>query len=238
MHLTENLPHHVPRVGVRLAEDEDARVVVHTEGLLGGRKVDLHRSVLAHIISLYECKRVLLIGKDERPELRIGGDIRCQLKPELSGEESPVVRRRQGIASRQAGNGRVEPVAGQEDPVGLIQPVVQLPPLLIRILVVILHFDPRVHAAEGIVPVNPQRQAPVPVLIGHRGSRRYVLIDPAGRCNPRVRPQVDAEERDSPRQGTESHAGNDTPSTPPLPSHVGTIAAQAVTRPRGRKAVQ
>ena len=50
-------------------------MVVYTERFLSGGQTHCDPIPLAHEIRLYQVERVLLIGKDEAAQRRIGGEI-------------------------------------------------------------------------------------------------------------------------------------------------------------------
>ncbi len=151
----QHLLHALARVGLHLAEDEHTGMVVNAEGLLGRRQVHHDGLGLIPVLRLHQREGILLVGELERAEGRVGGEVGDQLEAQFTGEERAVVLRRQGIAGPQAGDRSIESVAGQKDVVGLVEPGEQLLSLPRRVLVVVLHLDPPVHPAEGIVPVHP-----------------------------------------------------------------------------------
>jgi len=146
-------------------------MIVDAERLLGRGKRHLDRFPLVCVARVHQRIGAFLVGELERAQRRIGRDVGRQLKAQFAGKERAVVGGRQRIAGRQAGDGAVEPVAGEKDIVGLVEPGEQLHPLLHRVLVIVLHLavgaraQAPVHPAERVVTVDAHRERVVPVLV-------------------------------------------------------------------------
>ncbi|MBS1252696.1 MAG: hypothetical protein MAG451_01738 [Anaerolineales bacterium] len=110
-----------------------------------------------------------LIGDLNRSEAGIRSERLRQLEAQLLIEQQPVVLGRDGVTHRQTRDGAVQPVAGQHDEVGRVQPIDQPVELLRIVVVIVLHIEAHVHP-EAIFAVEAQRYAIVPVLVGDNGA--------------------------------------------------------------------
>src|SRR5262249_6199625 len=154
------------RVGAGLLEDQHARVIVDTPGLFGA-----------------------LVGNRNAEQSRVGRDMRDLLEAQLTAEQIVVVTRQRRVAHGHARGRAIHAVAAQNDVVGLVELVEQpLHPLAVVVGVagvfdlVVLGVGGRLDAdvaAAGILAVDVDRQAIVPLLTGQLGAGGNIVVDPA-----------------------------------------------------------
>jgi hypothetical protein len=173
-----------------LAEDPDRRMVVDTEGLLGApqgllepQRGKIEADAPADVVDL------------QRSQARLHVEDGDEVEAQPALKEGPVVGDGHRVAQGETGDRPDQALAGEDDPVRPLQPLQRARTLLLGVVVIPGHLQALVDR-EPILPIHPQGQAVVPVLVGdHRGGqqKRPALGPQAqevipGRQDERLRP--------------------------------------------------
>ncbi len=162
-----------------------------------------------------ECLLRLGIVELDTENRRERGGPQYLLEAQLALEQQLVVEGGHRIAHRQPRDRSPQPVARENDVVGLVQPLVEQLPLFGNILGVHLHAavaggaEPLVaERAKAVFALDPHRQAIVPMLIGDHAVGRHVFVDPARCRDATERPAVDRQEAPAPQHRAHNHDSN------------------------------